>query len=116
MALPTFNPSVAPSPGTTRKPEISLNKSQFGDGYTQASPKGINHIRMTMELKWEGLTPAQVAELEAFFVERAGYKSFKYRHFSETVTRKWTCGEWSASFAAPCTFSASIREDFSLQS
>ena len=112
MPLPTFTPEVAPSPGTQRAPEIALNKSSFGDGYTQASPKGLNHIRQTLVLKWTVLTPAQMLALENFFVERGGYKPFYYAHSSDGVTRKWTCETWSASTGSPCTFTATLRQDF----
>lgn len=113
MALPIFNPVVAPSPGTTRAPEISLNKVSFGDGYTQASPKGLNHIRRTLTLKWDGLSPADAKSIEDFFVERGGYKPFLYMHHSDNVQRKWTCEQWSGVSGTPSTFTATLKEDFS---
>lgn len=115
MALPIFNPSVAPSPGTTITPTISLNETSFGDGYTQSSPKGLNHIRRSISLKWEGLTVAQVKEIETFLVGQGGYKPFYFTHFSDGAQRKWTCKEWTISFGAPPKVTATFQEDFSLQ-
>ena len=43
MGFAAFTPSVPPSPGTGDAPEISLNEADFGDGYTQSSPNGINN-------------------------------------------------------------------------
>lgn len=114
MALATFAPSIAPSPGTQRSVEVSLVQANFGDGYVQASPKGLNHIRRSLSLKWDGLTPGQVSELETFFVTQGGYKPFYYQHPSDSVMRKWTCDSWSSSISAPLTFSATLKEDFSL--
>lgn len=113
MAISTFAPEVAPSPGTQRSPEVSLTRASFGDGYTQAAPKGLNHIRRTLSLKWDGLTPVQIAALESFMVEQGGYKPFYFTHLPEGVRRKWTCDTWSASFGTPATFSCTLREDFS---
>src|SRR5690606_11010776 len=113
MTIPTFNPAVAPSPGTQRTPEIALNKASFGDGYTQASPKGLNHIRRVLTLKWDGLAPDEGLALESFFAERGGYKPFWYEHHSDGVRRKWTCESWSGVSGTPNTFTATLKEDFS---
>ena len=112
MTLHTFNPAVAPSPGTTNTPRVSLNKAEFGDGYTQTSPKGINHIRRTLTLKWEGLLPEQAAALDSFFTGQGGYIPFYYRHPVEGVTRKWTCEEWGSTYGAPAKFTATLVECF----
>lgn len=42
MVLPTFIPPVGPSPGTSHKPTVNLWEAEFGDGYSQPTPKGIN--------------------------------------------------------------------------
>jgi phage-related protein len=67
MALETFSPSIAPSPGTGFTPVIKLREADFGDGYSQSSPDGLNHIKMKVELSWRGLTAAQLSELRSFF-------------------------------------------------
>lgn len=113
MPIPTFNPAVRPSPGTGRNVELSLNKSSFGDGYTQASPKGLNHIRRVITLKWDALTMEQAYALDAFFVGRGGYKPFNYTIRGD-IERKWTCEEWAMSDAAPFSFTATIKECFAL--
>lgn len=114
MPLATFNPEIDPSPGTTMTPTIALNESSFGDGYTQASPKGLNHIRRSLSLKWTVLTPDQAADLDAFFMGQGGYLSFYYTHPADGVARKWTCKEWSRTFGAPFQFQATLVESFTL--
>lgn len=113
MPIPTFTPEVRPSPGTNITPEISLNKASFGDGYTQSSPKGLNHIRRVVSLTWKGLTLDQAYALDVFFTGRGGYLPFLYTVRGDTE-RKWTCAEWSMSDAAPFSFSATLKEEFSL--
>jgi len=115
MALPTFKPDVAPSPGTGHNPEISLRKADFGDGYTQASPQGLNHIRQIVSLKWDGLTLDQMDQLRAFFEERGGYKSFWYQPYGFTTLMKWTCEEWSGVAGAPWTFTAKLTQSFNAE-
>lgn len=113
MPIATFAPEIAPSPGSQRTPEVKLRKSEFGDGYTQASPAGLNHIRRTLALKWDGVSPAQLAALNAFFEAQGGYKPFWYTHAPEGVQRKWTCDTWGVTYGAPASFTATLREDFS---
>lgn len=114
MALNTFTPVIQPSPGTSLTPEIALHEVNFGDGYTLSSPNGINHIRHTVSLKWDGLTLAQHDSLRAFFLGQKGYLPFLYTHPSDAVLRKWTCKTWSSSFGSPITFTADLVENFSL--
>lgn len=113
MPLLTFTPSIAPTPGTRHKPQVSLFQADFGDGYSQAAPAGLNHIRRTVELMWEGLTLAQFNELEDFFAGRGGYLPFWYQPRWMSAPAKWTCKEWSGTDGSPWTFSAKLVEDFS---
>ena len=48
MALLTFTPPVGPSPGTAHKPTVNLFETEFGDGYSQPTPKGLNHVRKSV--------------------------------------------------------------------
>jgi len=95
MPLPTFAPPVGPSPGTSIKPTVNLWETEFGDGYSQPTPKGINHIRKTLSLKWDVLTYDQMREIVDFFERMGGNKPFYFRPFGENVTFKWTCKEWT---------------------
>ncbi|MBD9511637.1 phage tail protein [Ensifer sp. ENS10] len=96
MPLPTFNPPVGPSPGTSHKPTVSLWEAEFGDGYSQPTPKGINHIRKSTTLSWKTLTYDQMQEIKGFFERQQGNKVFYYRPFGEQFAVKWTCKEWSS--------------------
>lgn len=111
MAFPTFSPDPAPSPGMTIRPEVRLQKAGFGDGYTQALPDGLNHIRRVVELRWEVLTAGQAADLETFFVARGGAEPFRYQHHGSPF-RLWTCESWTRTSGAPSTFSCTLREWF----
>lgn len=114
MTLRTFTPAVAPSPGTTNSPIIALNEVAFGDGYVQASPKGLNHIRRSLTVKWDVLTQQQASDIEHFLEEHGGYKPFWFAHSSDSVLRKWTCKTWSVTWGHPAKISATFVEDFTL--
>ncbi len=113
MALSTFTPPIAPSPGTAFKATISINQADFGDGYTQASAKGLNHIRETVDLRWDGLTEAQFVEIRTFFEAHGGYLPFWYQVRGRAAPMRWTCAEWSGADSAPWTFTAKLSQDFS---
>jgi phage-related protein len=115
MALATFAPSIAPSPGTAHKPRVSLNKAEFGDGYTVASPRGLNHIKHTVALRWEGLTENQALELRTFFEGQGGYRPFYFQPRGFATPTKWTCSDWSFSDAAPWRFEAQLEESFTTE-
>ncbi|MGV1754827.1 phage tail protein [Agrobacterium sp. CG674] len=94
MALPTFEPPIGPSPGTGHKPTVNLWEAEFGDGYSQSTPKGINHIKKSVSLTWDVLTTEQMEEITGFFERMMGNKPFYYKAFGNTSAVKWTCKEW----------------------
>ena len=94
MTLLTFEPPIGPSPGTSHKPKVNINETEFGDGYNQSSPKGLNHIRKNVSLEWSALTYAQMASIVDFFEGQGGTQPFYYRPYGERYTLKWTCKEW----------------------
>lgn len=95
MALKTFNPPVGPSPGTAHKPQVKILDAEFGDGYSQPTPDGINHIKNTVSLKWDALTYEQMEEIHTFFFEHGGTKPFYFRPFGHRTSSKWTCREFA---------------------
>ena len=113
MPIATFTPIVQPSPGTGLSPEVSLHEVPFGDGYTLSSPNGINHIRLKMTLKWDGLTKAEHDTMRDFFVAQKGYLPFYYNHPSDGVLRKWTCKSWNSSVEGIYKLNAELVENFS---
>lgn len=94
MPLETFDPDPLPSPGTTRKPKLKLLEVEFGDGYSQVTRDGMNHIRRTIDLRWELLLPAKEREFDAFFTRHGGDTPFWYTPSDETTPVRWTCKDW----------------------
>lgn len=112
MPIPVFNPPMRPSPGTGHAPEVKLRTAAFGDGYTQSSPAGINHIRQVVTFRWDYLNLAEAKEIEAFFVARGGYQPFEYQLWGESEPRRWVCESWSITEGHPTRVTATFKESF----
>lgn len=97
MALETFTPARFPDQGTSNTPKIKLLKAEFGDGYTQAAPDGLNHIKRSIKLKWTKQTPTQANVILNFMTVKGGYRPFYYTPTDEGSALKWTCPTWSSS-------------------
>src|SRR5579871_6018304 len=95
MALATFTPFRAPDPGTQDQPEVKLLIADFGDGYTQSSPDGLNHIRRQLTLTWSALTPTQANTLLNFVRGKNGCIPFLYTPSDETTPVQWICKTWN---------------------
>jgi phage-related protein len=119
-AVPTFIgtlPVLAPPKNPDQAPDISFQANLlvagFGDGYTQASPKGINHIGSTLGLSWSLLLKTESDPLEAFFTERGGYQAFWYALPNRPLLQ-WRAPSWKVAGRGPVywSFAASMQRSF----
>lgn len=116
MALLTLSPERAPSSGTTNKPEIKLLEAEFGEGYTQTTRAGMNHIRRTLSLTWEKMLPYQSKEIYDFLIARGGDEAFYYTPSGEKLRVKWTCKEFEETWNNDgFIVTAVFKQDFNLQ-
>ena len=104
MPLETFSPVNAPNVGmsVTQEPRILI--AQFGDGYDQRIPDGVNYQRRQWTLTWGPITPEAADYIENFFIARGGYQPFWWtppRYLARVKVRcpKWARAEeqWNAS-------------------
>ena len=95
VSTPIFVPPVPPSVSTRKATTARVLKAQFGNGYAQRSGDGLNSVARKATLQWDALTVVQLAQIEAFLVERAGYQAFWFTAPDETVARMWTCETWN---------------------
>jgi phage-related protein len=115
MALNTFTPPVAPSPGYSADFKPKLWKADFGDGYTQSTRQGLNHIGRQVPIKWDTLTVAQAQAIEDFFIAQGGDTAFLYA-LSNDITRQWRCEEWHRTRDGAQSITATFLEDFNIWS
>lgn len=55
---------------------------QFGDGYEQRAPIGLNSKRLSFELVWDQVTTAKAAAVLAFFEARGATEAFLWTPFA----------------------------------
>ncbi|HEY8566589.1 MAG TPA: phage tail protein [Beijerinckiaceae bacterium] len=95
MTLQTFAPPVPPTAGgVVRKQQLKLLKASFGDGYSQTTRDGLNHMRRVVDLTWEVLTPAQADAIVDFLEDHGGDLPFLYTAPGDDTARRWTCDTW----------------------
>ena len=112
MPLQTFIPPIPPSKSDVR-PEFKILEAEFGDGYTQSVPDGLNHIRDVANLSWDALTPAQADTIETFIRNHGGTTPFLYTLSDSATQRQWVCKEFSRTRGTPNKVTATFRQDFS---
>lgn len=95
MALPTFAPPVAPSVGGPKSVQPRVLRAPFGDGYSQRTADGLNHMPATWDVKWDALTAAEADAVEAFFAARGGYAAFLWTAPDAAAALKYTCDSWT---------------------
>jgi phage-related protein len=105
----TIAPDYA-SPASV-KPEIAT--ANFGDGYSQRVPQGINWIGEEWDLTFSARTPSERDALLAFFVAQGGYLAFNWTSPSGT-TGKFVATNWgySPTSAAANSVSAHFSQVF----
>lgn len=86
----TFPPSYGSS--VSRTPRIK--SLQFGDGYEQRQPDGINTVRDVWSLSFNNITTAESATIETFLNDLGGTQYFLWTPPSGTQG-KYICKEWS---------------------
>lgn len=69
-------------------------KVQFGDGYEQRSPDGLNPDMRKRSLQFTGRSSAESAAIIAFLEAQGGTTSFDYTHPGD-ISRKYKCVSWS---------------------
>lgn len=94
MSLDTFTPAFNPSYNSDFDHNARVLSANFGDGYKQKAPWGLNNISMKGSLVWDALQDDDAQEIIDFFVTKQGSTAFYYTLPWEDDPRKWTCEKW----------------------
>jgi phage-related protein len=78
--------SVNPSLESTKSEQLRFRRVDFGDGYTQISPAGINHIKRTWQVVYQSLTQDDYDELYEFLEENNNGNTVTMRDWSSDNT------------------------------
>lgn len=67
--------NFSPDYQASKKQSPKLSEVDFGDGYTQSRPQGLNHNRATFNLTFSG-NPARIRQIDDFLTRHGGYQAF----------------------------------------
>lgn len=115
--MTTFTPPVVPSVGGTgKKTTPKVRRAEFGDGYSQRTPDGLNYNKRTVTLSWELLLSTDADTIEDFMNARGGSEAFTYTLPLESTEFKWTNGTVSRSYAGASrvNLSVDLNQEFDL--
>jgi len=69
--------------------EISNWEADFGDGYSQRAPKGINNTKDSVPLNWTNLTKVEMIVLRDFCIAHSGGQTFYFTLEDEDDPKKF---------------------------
>ncbi len=119
MAVPVFAPSIGPSTqNTSRTVAARTLTAALGDGYQQVTSDGINNLRATWTLEWDGMSKAEMQAIDAFFVAQAGYLVFQWTAPGDTAPKLWRCAQFGSQPTGPqsWTYTATLIQQFDITS
>ena len=83
------------SSGTHRPKAVSI---QFGDGYSQRSPDGINSTLLSVNYTFDGCDERRAKAILHFLEIREGYETFLFTpHFPYGTQKRFVCKSWQDS-------------------
>ncbi|MGY2048921.1 phage tail protein [Methylobacterium sp. JK268] len=119
MAYPAFptlgiRPYGPVTPGSSKPGKAAVLTASFGDRYSQRTGDGINPLARDFNYRSILLPADKIQRLEAFLVERAGYKPFTFQVPFEPAPRQFICDSWNTDYsdALYSTLTATFRENF----
>lgn len=74
---------------------FAVDKVQFGDGYVQRTPSGINNALRRWSVTFTDKSKADTDAMVAFWKARFGATSFSWRPTGETTDVRVVCESWS---------------------
>lgn len=98
----------------TRSVRTNVRKIQFGDGYQQRVPEGMNAIAYDWNLRFSNRTVDEIDEIDTFLKARGGYEAFEWTPQREATARIFICEKWerSPTYGATDTLTAIFSEVF----
>ena len=95
-----FSAPVQPDKGMARATTSRTLTAQFGDGYEQRTPQGINNINQSIEVGFNSRPKDEIDDIVAFYESKKGATSFSFvmsdsNGGSNEETMKVVCENWS---------------------
>jgi phage-related protein len=112
--MSTFPASPAPSQSSSAGIKPRVNSIQFGDGYSQRSPDGLNTTPQVYQLFWKSILESERASLDSFLQGCAGATSFDWTPPNQSTPLKFICKTWDWTYGEYnlCDFRATFEQVF----
>lgn len=99
--MTTTFPDIAPDRNSTRTKEDKVLRADFGDGYAQTAPDGINNYTVKWDLSFANYPAEDVDAITNFLDARGSNESFYWTEpFSDTPTLWKQVGPYKVSYPA----------------
>lgn len=90
----TALPDICVSSGTSVTVEPRILRNDFGDGYSQRTPDGLNTIRRVWRAQWNNILQSEANTLVAFFKSLKGVLVFTWTGPADSAGQ-FICKTWS---------------------
>lgn len=111
MAYNTFNEPRTPTQ-IDRAETVKVIGTEFGDGYEQTVPDGLNAKRDTLTIRWQNLTHQQAGNIDSFLTSQNALP-FWYTIPMIGKRKLFRCTDWSySSHDLYCDITATFKETF----
>ena len=90
----------AESPGTSCEWQPRVLATQFGDGYEQSQPDGLNAVKQVWDVVIDAASAEAASEIEDFITPGLGWERFDWTPPRQTVALRFKCTAFSSSLGA----------------
>ena len=102
--MPETFPAISIGMRSKRKTGYRVNVADFGDGYAQAVPDGLNTRMESWDLSFDDYPVSDITTITSFLDARGGYQSFYWTPPDELTPKLWRQdGEYNVSYNGPTT-------------
>lgn len=90
--IASFPPeALPPSPSTAPRKNFRVLRADFGDGYSQRTPDGLNVQMEEWTMVWSNVTLAEKNVITNFIDSLQGVGAFYYTMPGESIQKVWSC-------------------------
>ena len=97
------------SQSSSASTEFRVIKAQYGNGYSQRAPDGINNSVGSWDLAWDNITAAEFGVITAAFEQARGADYFTWLAPGDLVTKRWIVAKYTKAAMSGDIYSVSAN-------
>lgn len=87
--MPAMFTDPIPSQSSSKTKKFRTLTAQFGDGYSESAPNGINYKIDMWNLSFEALDQTQYNTVTTFFDTQGSFSTFTWTAFGDSAAKTW---------------------------